>query len=222
MLSGLNRVNGFQKRIKWLKIPNFMFYIVLFSMVLYFAEIMLRLTSKNMLLYSTLEFNKVAILKGEVWRIFSYVFLIPKIHIALAFLYVYVLNFVSNSLEVHWGASKLTAYYILGYILTTIVGFIGGSTNIVFLNLSLIFVFVVIYPDMSITLLSFINIKAVWLGSLNAILFLAKLIISLVIFNLSNLLAELVAIFMFILFFGPSYFINLFLSVKRFMKRQRF
>lgn len=209
-------------KLKWIKIPNLMFYIVLFSGILYFAEIVLRVNSKSVLFYSLLTFDKAAILRGEVWRLITYVFLIPKIHFVLAFLYVYIINFVGNSLEAHWGVGNLTLYYLIGFVFTTLVGFIGGTTNIVFLNLSLVFVFVVIYPSMSLTLFSILNLKTSWLGGLTAFLFLTKLIISLILFNLSNLLAETVAVLLFLMFFGPNYFINLFKQLKNFMIRQRF
>lgn len=218
----LIKINSLQRKMAWFKLPNFMFYIILFSTLIYFAEVGLRVNSKNMLFFSVLEFNKAAILRGEFWRIFTYVFLIPKVHFVLAFLYIYILNFVGNSLEAHWGAANLTIYYFLGFVLTTLIGFVGGTTNIVFLNLSLIFVFVAIYPNMSLNLFSFFNVKAGWLGGLTATLFAVKFVISLIIFNLSNLLAEAVSILLFLMFFGPSYFINLFKSVKRFMNRQHF
>ena len=82
---------GLQRKMAWFKIPNFMFYIILFSAVLYLAEIVLRINTKNIFLFSILEFKKEAVLKGEIWRVFSYIFLIPKVNLALAFLYIYVL-----------------------------------------------------------------------------------------------------------------------------------
>ena len=213
---------GLQRKMAWFKIPNFMFYIILFSAILYLAEIVLRINTKNISLYSILEFKKEAVLKGEVWRVFSYVFLIPKAKFVFAFIYIYALNFVSNSLEVHWGAANLTIYYFLGYVLNLLVGFIAGTTNIVFLNLSLIFVFCEICPNMNLNLFSFINFRTSWLGYLTTALFLIKLAISSIVLNLGNLLTELASIALFLLLFGPGYFINQFKKLKQFMNRQRF
>lgn len=215
-------VNKLQRKFGWLKLPNFMFYVVVITGVSYFADLILRFTSRAIFFSSFLKFDKFLILHGEPWRILSYVFLCPHMHIFLVFLYLYLLNFIGNSLESHWGAFNLTFYYLFGYFLTTCVGFLVGSTTIVFLNLSLILVFVVIYPDINLNLFYFINVRANWLGIVCVLLFMAKLIVSLVVFNLGDLCAEIVALLNFIIFFGVRYFFNLFSKFKQFMNRQRF
>ncbi len=217
----MRNLNKIQTKLTWFKIPNLMFYVVLITSISYFAELGLTFNSKTMLVSSILNFDKGLILKGEYWRIFSYIFLMPRVRFPLAFLYIYIINYISNSLEAYWGAAKLTLYYFFGIVFTTIAGFLAGSTNVIFLNLSLIFVFVEIYSDVNVTFFSVINLRASWLGVLNCVIFLIKFIMSIFIFNLPNLLAESAAIFTFVLFFGPSYFINIFNNLRNFMLGQR-
>jgi len=122
-----------------------------------------------------LAFSPVLILRGELWRLVTWVFLpfsgggIFFVAIAL-----YLYYFIGSTLEREWGTTKFTVYYILGILMNVLYGFImwfavGVYVNIVpyFLNLSMFFAFATLFPDFVLRLFFVIPVKVKWLALIN-------------------------------------------------------
>lgn len=127
-----------------------------------------------------LYLDRDAILSGEVWRLVTYLFvpsmggLIFPDWFGMAF-YVVFLMWVGDGLEQAWGAFKLTLFYGLGMLGTTIAGFISNyDPSGWVLNCTLLFAFAHFYPDTIIRLMFLIPVKVKWLAWLDAVMILVQ------------------------------------------------
>ena len=111
------------------------------------------------------------IMKGQVWRLVTYVF-IPALgrwwlmpdYLWLTF-WLLFLWLMGEGLEHAWGPFKLNCYYLIGMIGTTIATFcFGYSFNNYILNISLLFAFATLYPNYIINLFLVLPIKIKWIA----------------------------------------------------------
>jgi hypothetical protein len=127
-----------------------------------------------------MDFNRPAILEGEVWRLFSWV-LLPVtqsnsgISIFIVLIALFFMFFISDSLESHWGAFRLNVYVISTIVLLTAAGFLPmhpsflGILKVTFYS-SAFLAFSALFPNHIIHLMMVIPIKAKWLGWANILL----------------------------------------------------
>ena len=101
-----------------------MLYIVLGNALLYVLSVFAR----NFVLYDLLCFNRTAILKGEVWRLFTYVFTSftgsgvfdgSLLLFAVSLICYYSLG---RAMENAWGTLKFNLFYLTGILLMDIFG----------------------------------------------------------------------------------------------------
>ena len=119
-------------------------------------------------LYSMLTFDRDLILKGQVWRVISFIFLPPLAGISsqsgqtgifLDAFAVYLCWMIGVGLETQWGSFKFNVYYLLGIAGSIISGFITGGSMNIYLNLSMFLAFAIVYPDFELQLLFFLPSK---------------------------------------------------------------
>ena len=107
------------------------------------------------------------VFKGEVWRVFTFVFLnsfgSSPISVILELYFLYI---IGRNLENSWGSFRLTLYYFVGFALTVAVslstGYIASGAR--YIHLSLFFAFAALAPEMRILLFFFIPVKIKWLA----------------------------------------------------------
>lgn len=139
------------------------------------------------------DYHPDKILSGEVWRLFSYVFIPRTTSILLILIAIMFLFFISDSLENAWGSFRLNVYVIATVVLLSIAGFLpflrsyvpieGGGTlfefspvlNYVFYSSSFL-AFATLFPNQVINLFLVIPIKVKWLGYVNAALLLVMVL----------------------------------------------
>lgn len=140
-----------------------MLYIAIGSVAVYIVT----LADPSRALYNALTFDRAAILSGQVWRLFSYVFLGMFDSSTILFAAVMLLCYyqIGQALENAWGKLRFTLYYLTGLILLDVAGLalnigIGAGT----LNLTLFLAFATLYPDTQFMLFFIIPVKARWIG----------------------------------------------------------
>jgi membrane associated rhomboid family serine protease len=145
-------------------IPNLMICIVVGNVAVFLLSLM---GSTGQTFSGLMMFNAGAILRGQVWRLITFVF-IPQINepffliISLYFYY-----FLGTTLERQWGTAKFTVYYITGMLFLVLFGFItylfkadvSAGITVYFLNMSMFFAFATFYPDNRVLLFFVIPIK---------------------------------------------------------------
>ena len=192
-------------------IPNLMLVIVVGNALVWLLDQF----SRGFSLSSVLCFAPYYILRGEVWRLVTFVFVPESNSLILLAISLYFYYWIGSVLERQWGTAKFTVFYLLGLALNIIAGFIiylfvplpGATASMTYVNLSLFFSFATLYPDLQVLLFFIIPIKVKWLAWLDAALFTYSILKSLVmtfavsIFSLVGVVAPIVAILNYLIFF---------------------
>lgn len=199
-------------------INNLMLYIVIGNIIVFLFSMMD--TTKTFMSY--LYFNSDLILKGQVWRLVTFLFIPSSSNVLYFAIELYFYYFIGSTLERYWGSAKFTVYYLFGAILTMIYGtvmsfFVNGylAVSASYLNLSMFFAFAVLFPDTRVLLMFIIPIKIKWLAIVDAAFFALGVIVNPFPINL----IPLVAIANFLLFFGSD-FLDMFRANKRVYSKQ--
>ena len=181
-------------------IPNLMKYITIANAVLWL------LNAVNSRLLPYMVFSPYWILRGQVWRLISFIFIPPSTGI-LAFIAFYFYYFLGTTLEQQWGTTRFNLYFFSGVVLTILFGFliywitgISVSLTAYYLFLSMFFSFAVLFPDMQVLLFFVIPVKMKWLAIVDALFFLYGIFTTPFPANL----VPVVAILNFILFCGED------------------
>lgn len=111
------------------------------------------------LLSEYLYFSKPLILQGEVWRLFTFVFVPQSYNIFLLALSLYFYWMVGSSLERAWGSFKFDVYYFVGWLGAIGGGFLTGYATVYYLHLSLFLAFAILYPNYRVLFFFFIPMK---------------------------------------------------------------
>ncbi len=174
----MNAVDRFCYKHPRFGVRNLMLYIVIGNAIVWFFSMM----DTTGLFLSALYFNPAMIMKGQVWRLVTFV-LIPDSSGLFLLIFLYFYYFIGSALERQWGAAKFTIYYLSGILFTIIFGFVfwgitGYSFNLSasYINLSMFFSFATLYPDTRVLLFFIIPIKIKWLALLNAAYFIIGII----------------------------------------------
>lgn len=146
-------------------IPNLMLYIVLGNALV----VLLSMFNGGNVLYNLLCFDKARILKGEVWRLFTYVFTQSEPSM-IELIFMYFFYMLGRHVEQSMGTFRFNLYYFSGVILMDIFAMLFAPVQApyflvyyrmaYYLHLSLLLTFATMYPDSHFMLLMIIPIKA--------------------------------------------------------------
>jgi hypothetical protein len=117
-----------------------------------------------------LEFDIAAIMRGEIWRVFTWVAIPPSLSPFWALFSLYWLYTMGTALESEWGAFKFLIYFVSGFLGTVIAASIARAptTNAVFL-MTLFLAFATLWPDYEIRIFFVLPVKVKWLAFLDAL-----------------------------------------------------
>lgn len=179
-------------------IPNLMRYIVIANAVFWLMG------AVNPVLMNYLLFNPALILRGQIWRLVSFVFIPPSTGV-LAFIAFYFYYWIGSTLENQWGTGQFTIYFFTGVILTIVYGFaiyfITGrsmSLSSTYIFLSMFFSFAALFPDMQVLFMFIIPVKMKYLALVDAAFF----VLSVVTTPFPENLLPVVAVLNFLIFCG--------------------
>jgi membrane associated rhomboid family serine protease len=190
----MNWLDKLERRIGFIAIPGLIRIVVLFNVLV------LGLIWLNPEYRFVLALDPARIMRGEVWRLVTYIFL-PQSFGWWVFLFFWFLWFIGDGLERAWGAFRLTLYFLVGMIGTTIAAFFFGSNfSNVMLTSSLFFAFARFYPDLVIYLFFILPVKVKWLAWVYAALLLAGFFSG----PNSYRMAVIAALSNYLIFFGPE------------------
>jgi len=155
----------------------------------------------NNLFLEKISLEPYFILKGEVWRLVTYIFIPPSLSPLWIIFALYFFYMVGTGLEQEWGSFKFNFYYFLGILGTTIGAFIaGGGITTTYLSMSLFLAFAYIFPNFEILIFFILPVKIKYLGILTWILYGYTLITAP--FNVK--IAIIVSIVNFLIFFSSD------------------
>ncbi len=181
-------------------IPNLMRYLTIANVVFWLIGI------TNQTLLSYLGFDAALILRGQIWRLLTFMLYPPSTGV-LAFLVFYFYYWIGNALEQYWGTAHFNVYLLIGWFVTVLYGFlvyfIGGyriPIDAQYLYLSMFFSFAALYPDMQVLLFFFLPIKVKYIALIDAVYFLLAVFTN----PFPRNLLPLVATLNFFIFFGAT------------------
>lgn len=210
------RIDMFCYRHPRFGVPNLMLYIVIISLAVWLLSIM----DPSKTLMSFFVFSPERILKGEVWRLVSFIF-VPQSLSFWELLFFYFYYWIGNVLEKEWGTPRFNIFLISGVLLTAVYGFIiyfitkqSIAVTTYFIYLSMFFSFATLFPDVQVLFMFIIPIKVKWLAYLDAAFFLLSMLTQSFPFNL----LPLVAVLNYLVFFGDDLFSSLRLNKARYNK----
>lgn len=155
----------FEAKYEKYSLDGLMYYIAGLMIVVYF------LNSNGLLDYNLLKLNKAYLMKGQVWRLIT--FLIIPINDSAFFLFfeLMIIIMCANGIEAAMGSFKLTLYYILGALFMIIATLVDPTIqqSSYMMYLSLFFGYATLYPDEEMLFMFIIPIKIKYLAILSSI-----------------------------------------------------
>ena len=198
----MNLLDSLERRYGRFAIPGLVRIIVALTALVYLLAFL------NPGFLSVLALDPARILKGEVWRLVTYIF-IPRslgqpgsmMQPLWLLLALWFLLFIGDRLESAWGAFRLNLYFLVGMIGTTIAAFLfGAEFSNAMLASSLFFAFATFFPDEVIYVLFVLPVKVKWLAWFSAALLLIAFLAS----PNSYRMALVAAFANYLIFFGPE------------------
>lgn len=145
-------------------IPNLMLYISIGSAVVYLMSII----GRSNLLYAVLCFDRTLILRGQIWRLFTYVLTYAAemgniLFVVIGLLCYYTLG---RAMERSWGTLRFNLFYLSGVVLMdAFCMLLGGRAYAYYLNMSLFLGYATMYPSAQFLFLFIIPVRA-WIFAL--------------------------------------------------------
>ena len=138
-------------------IPNLMLYVILTTAVIYLYSI----ATKNMVLYEWLCFDRTLILRGQVWRLITYIFLDFNGNLLWMALGLFCYYSLGTAIEHLWGTCRFNLFYFTGVLMMDIYCMIFDCyASVYYLNLSLFLAYATMFPDAYFYLFFFIPVRA--------------------------------------------------------------
>lgn len=193
----LNWLNKLERKFGRYAIRDLMKYIVFINGAV-FLLIMLNPSIINLLLFSP-----SAVMRGEIWRVITFIFIPPSMSVFWVLFALYFYYMIGMALENEWGSFRFNMYYLLGMLGTILAGFItGGVVTPTYVNLSLFLAFAYIYPNYEILLFFILPIKIKYLAYINWIVIAVEVITR----PVSLKAAAIMSVINFFIFFGRDIF----------------
>ena len=146
-------------------LPNLMMYIAIGNVLVYF----LNLADPSNMLAQLLVFDRSAILHGQIWRLFSYVFTYlvgsNSISFILSLLMLYFYWQFGRMLKQQWGVLRFNLYYFSGILFLDLGAMLlGGGASSFALNRTLFLAVATLLPELRFLVFYIIPVKAKYLA----------------------------------------------------------
>lgn len=219
VLAAMTFLDKLERRIGFIAVPG------LIRIVVMFTALVCILAYVDQSFISVLDLRPQLIKQGQVWRLFTYIF-IPTSPLGASLLSplwavvaLWFLWFIGDGLERAWGPFRLTLYFLTGMVGVTVAAFLlNARFSNGMLAASLFLAFAWFYPNEIIYVMFILPVKIKWLGWITG----AFLLYAFVAGSNANRLAMLLAFSNYFLFFGPQVFQNVRQRKEVASRRQRF
>ena len=152
-----------EKRFRKLGIPNITLYLVFGQAFVYVMAI-----SGQQHVLSQIMLIPKLVLRGEVWRLFTFVFMPQAQHPIFLFFALYIFYLMGSSLENFWGTFRYNVFLLIGYVATVAVSFLTpyAPASVAFLGGSVFLAFATLNPNFQLRLFFMFPIEIKWLALL--------------------------------------------------------
>lgn len=171
-----NRINyDLERKLRRYTISDLMKYIVIGQGFVYI--LMYVWPSLGYQLYSMITLSRSAILRGQIWRLVTFVFAPPASSPLFVLFALYFYYMIGSGLERRWGKVKFNLYYGIGMLCAVIACLLTGYADNTYLNLSLFFAYAAMFPNEEVLLFAILPIKMKYLAVLDALIYLRAFIV---------------------------------------------
>lgn len=184
-----------ERRLGFIAIPGLIRAIITLN-VLVFILVYL---NKGFDSYLALDIPRIR--TGEVWRLVTYIFVPQMSHPLLVLIALWFLWYIGDGLERAWGPFRLTLYFLVGMIGTTVAALLSSSQfSNQMLFTTLFFAFAHFYPEEVIYVFFILPLKIKWIAWVYA----GFLLLAFVTQSNSYRMALIAALSNYLIFFGPE------------------
>ena len=185
-----------ERRLRRYTIADLMKYIVIGQGLVYI--LMFVWPSLGNVLYSSIVLTRSALLRGQIWRLLTFVFVPPTSSPIFALFALYFYYMIGTALESRWGKVKFNLYYIVGMVCAWVACLLTGYAANTYLNLSLFFAFAAMFPNEEVYLFGILPIKMKYLALVDVLIYLQQFIVG----SASTRVTIVLCLLNFILFLG--------------------
>lgn len=165
--------NKLERRFGKYAIHNLMFYII----GIYVVGFIIAMFAPGF--YSSyLSLDVSMILKGQVWRLVTFMLQPPSYSLIFIIFVLYFYYMIGTVLENVWGAFKFNVYYFSGVILHILAAFLiyaifgkSYAMSTYYINLALFMAFAVEQGETKVYLFFLIPVKMKWMGIIDGVIF---------------------------------------------------
>ena len=123
-----------------------------------------------------LAFDLAAILRGQIWRLVTFVITPPNTSMLFIVMQLLFIYFTGQMLQRHWGTLRFNLFYFTGMIGSLIAGLITGYATSYYVNLSMFLAVAILYPTMQVNFYGIFPIRMKWLALIDLLFLLPGLI----------------------------------------------
>jgi membrane associated rhomboid family serine protease len=153
-------------------IRNLMLIISVGTLLSYF----IMLADSSGAFYSFICFDRYRILHGQIWRLFTYIF-VPQSSGILLFLFLFAYYGIGRMVEQYWGTLKFNLFYLTGVLIVDAAALLmNQSASAYYLNLSLFLALATINPEGRVMLMYIIPLKMKYLAWVYLLLVLVEIV----------------------------------------------
>lgn len=127
-------------------------------------------------LYYYLPLTRMTLLRGQIWRLVSFVFVPPSSSPIFALFALYFYYMIGSALERRWGKVKFNLYYGIGMVCAWVACLLTGYATNAYLNLSLFFAFAAMFPNEEVYLFGILPIKMKYLALVDVLIYVQQFI----------------------------------------------
>lgn len=188
-------LNQLERRFGKYAIHNLITYIIFANAIVFVMDKIAR----PGVVYNLLAFNPQAFLSGEIWRMFTFVFLPGTTSFIWIIFFLMFYHFIGSNLEHYFGAFKFNVFYFTGMIFAVLGALLTGTVvESFYLNLSMLLAFAAIHPNFEVRLYFFIPLKIKYLAYVYAGIQVFLVIIG----DMNTKISVITGLLNFLLFFG--------------------
>ena len=142
-------------------IPSLAMYIAIGQVIVGVADLFMQGW-----LTSLLMFYSPYIMRGQVWRLLTFILIPSSSNPFYLLLGCYVVYWTGQMLEREWGTAKFNLFYLCGVLLSIAGGMMLGTINTYYIHLSFFLVIATMYSEMQVLFMFVLPIKMKWLALL--------------------------------------------------------
>lgn len=154
-------IDKLERRFGVFAVTNLTLYLVIGQAALY---VFLQVGDYSLMKYVSLI--PALVMRGEVWRLFTFVFEPPASSPIFIFFALYFFYIMGSALELYWGSFKYNLFLFIGWAATVGASFLTplGPASVTFIGGSVFLAFAAMNPNFQVLLFFFLPVKIKWLA----------------------------------------------------------